>query len=102
METQTNPCSVSKEGTEPCDHTFCSRCIEQWAQIKSTCPLCRSPFDYITPARENAGDSVKRKRVRRAYRVGTHEPARMNNNSHMVFLTIFYNRIESLRVVYIV
>ena len=37
-------------------------------------------------ARENAGDSVKRKRVRRAYRVGTHEPARMNNNSQVISL----------------
>ena len=47
METQTNPCSVSKEGTEPCDHTFCSQCIEQWTQIKSTCPLCRSPSNIL-------------------------------------------------------
>ena len=27
----------------PCGHTFCWKCICEWAQQKSWCPMCRSP-----------------------------------------------------------
>jgi len=29
----------------PCDHLFCSHCINQWLAYNKTCPVCREPVD---------------------------------------------------------
>ncbi|KAJ7791710.1 hypothetical protein B0H14DRAFT_190627 [Mycena olivaceomarginata] len=33
------PCSI------PCGHVFCESCLHHVARARSTCPLCRTPFD---------------------------------------------------------
>ncbi|XP_054042969.1 E3 ubiquitin-protein ligase Topors-like [Rissa tridactyla] len=30
-----------------CFHCFCFGCIHQWARRRSTCPVCRQPFDHV-------------------------------------------------------
>ena len=29
---------------EPCRHLFCRSCLERWAGISNTCPLCKTRF----------------------------------------------------------
>ena len=33
-----------------CNHTFCFDCIQAWARIKKSCPLCRATFTKIVAA----------------------------------------------------
>lgn len=30
-----------------CDHIFCKECIDQWAEVSNTCPLCKKDFKKI-------------------------------------------------------
>ena len=32
---------------EPCAHTFCLPCLQRWAAISNTCPLCKQKFGMI-------------------------------------------------------
>ena len=34
--------------TLPCNHTFCSPCINNWKKKHNTCPLCRNEFIVST------------------------------------------------------
>lgn len=38
-----------------CGHTFCKRCIVEWAKMKSGCPICRSYFDVNEMQRDLVG-----------------------------------------------
>lgn len=43
-------CSFGKkEVASPvsCDHSFCTKCIEEWAKSKNTCPIDRKHFDKL-------------------------------------------------------
>ncbi|NXC46893.1 TOPRS ligase, partial [Penelope pileata] len=31
----------------PCSHKFCLGCIQRWARLKDSCPLCRTPMTTI-------------------------------------------------------
>lgn len=51
MATQDIECSICLQSlnncltiTLPCSHAFHVRCIYQWNQHKTTCPMCRCPF----------------------------------------------------------
>jgi deltex-like protein len=34
--------------TLKCNHSFCKKCIEEWAKQKATCPICSRPFGKVT------------------------------------------------------
>ncbi|XP_054764576.2 E3 ubiquitin-protein ligase Topors-like [Lytechinus pictus] len=36
-----------KSFSDGCFHRFCFQCIREWAKVKSTCPLCKTPFKSI-------------------------------------------------------
>ena len=46
-------CNICLEGISEsaqlnnCRHRFCKRCIMEWANINTVCPLCRQPFTQI-------------------------------------------------------
>lgn len=40
--------SHEKVWSEPCGHTFHSACIEEWAMINQTCPVCRNELSYYS------------------------------------------------------
>uniref|UniRef100_A0A8C9G0R5 RING-type E3 ubiquitin transferase n=1 Tax=Pavo cristatus TaxID=9049 RepID=A0A8C9G0R5_PAVCR len=31
----------------PCNHLFCVGCIQRWAQLRASCPLCRTAMKTI-------------------------------------------------------
>lgn len=33
----------------PCGHTFCKKCISEYAKVKKMCPFCRSKFESMAP-----------------------------------------------------
>ena len=32
--------------TDTCEHTFHKKCIEDWAKLQNTCPVCRKELTY--------------------------------------------------------
>ena len=38
---------ANKAMVDKCFHVFCYDCISQWADVTTTCPLCKRPFDSI-------------------------------------------------------
>lgn len=39
--------SIHEAGVLDCGHKFCYNCIESWANVCNTCPLCKTPFQGI-------------------------------------------------------
>uniref|UniRef100_A0A8C4XTZ2 RING-type E3 ubiquitin transferase n=1 Tax=Falco tinnunculus TaxID=100819 RepID=A0A8C4XTZ2_FALTI len=38
---------VNAASVEECFHTFCFKCIQQWAAKRPVCPLCMQSFNHI-------------------------------------------------------
>ena len=50
----------------PCCHIFCETCINRWQQSRrTTCPLCRSEFEYYIPI----NDVIRYVLIHGAYRL---------------------------------
>lgn len=44
----------------PCNHSFCSECIEEWLIIEQICPYCRQEFtlENLVESRMNCTDEI--------------------------------------------
>lgn len=38
---------IEVKGVLPCAHEYCFKCIEDWAKVTNTCPLCKERFNTI-------------------------------------------------------
>ena len=43
---ESNIASIIAKNGDNCDHKFHDACIQNWAKIDSTCPMCRKSFNY--------------------------------------------------------
>ena len=102
-------CSICLEGqTHPfnldCAHSFCFKCIDDWAQIApaAKCPLCRTPFSQPVPRRgERITRSMTHRRRRRNCMCSLrHHIDRWvqikNNAGSPVYLFVLFHRIMQL------
>jgi hypothetical protein len=55
LKSQKNtPCTICLDQmkipskVDECEHLFCKECIDQWANMSNTCPLCKIEFKKIT------------------------------------------------------
>lgn len=49
-----NPVNGQLAVTKCCGHVFCGKCIDEWIQIKLSCPMCRTTnFSMWTKERSN-------------------------------------------------
>jgi hypothetical protein len=55
---------VEKSKLDICEHEFCKDCINQWAEVATTCPLCKEEFKKIIYWHEG-GQQVKKVRKRK-------------------------------------
>jgi len=44
-----------------CAHEFCGGCIGRWAQVSTTCPLCKARFEWIEDVGAGTRAAVERK-----------------------------------------
>ena len=62
-------CVICQEGLDAgglarvsgCAHEFCGGCIGRWAQVSTTCPLCKARFEWIEDVGAGTRAAVERK-----------------------------------------
>lgn len=74
------PCSICLEpmnnpsSLDNCEHEFCKECIDQWALLANTCPLCKHEFKKITYWEANMKQEKKVRKRRFKYEDEEEEP----------------------------
>ena len=50
VETECSICFgdfVDRASVESCLHSFCFKCITDWAKVRTLCPICNGPFNLV-------------------------------------------------------
>ena len=72
--------------TTPCGHGFCNRCLDQWKERQTSCPLCRSPLSAPTAHPEAAMTSRPVDTSSRRYAIEREHQERLSRRDRQVAL----------------